>query len=227
MLFSLSFIVGLGKQRHLGQIFLLLFTWLTLRRILSTSTSPKFDFNGILVKKVLIGALFLNFVQVAPLIYRDAHFRFSSSSTLSKSINQTDLVIVQDSGKNTYLPLLLNINNNVFSPFGATWGRTALMNQRSRSVTSLEKQVSVFRTLCESTLYDRVVLFTDADTRAKFGNVNFSLISRSSRAMVETEEAKELWLLASGVEKVKNFCNTPNLTQVFSAIQTPIVAYGK
>jgi hypothetical protein len=224
---ALAILVGLGKQRHLGQIFLLLVTIFFLEIFICKRQDTFFR-----MKSPVSGGFFLVFLMISLLaapvsVLRDMKNEFTTSRHLYKFIEEDDLLIVQDSGKNTYLPLVLELNRDVFNLFGGNFSRESLLNKSSRSIPNDFELSRRFQEVCLSINPSRVLLFTDFETRRNFQRFRGELMARSRSAIVENEGKRELWLLAGRVSEVKKLCSDPYSSDFLSGIKTDAVVYGR
>ena len=135
--------------------------------------------------------------------------------------------MVQDAGKYSYIPLIASSGIEVFSIVGGTWGRVGLLNRDSRVIPATHELNTNFLRLCEQITPKRILLFTDFETRKSFGKIDMKYLTRSGDAIVESEERKELWLLASGSTEIKKFCTNKTISPFFDNVNTNVVGYGR
>ena len=223
----LSFLVGLGKQRHLGQIVVFIFIWLIVGWILQDRLNLRFAFNPKMLNLILSFFLTLNLFQTAVTVIREVNYKFSTSADLSYFVKPDDLLIVQDSGKNTFLPLVIKSNFSVFNYYSASYEQVALLNQQSRSMPPLDRVVDRFELLCRKLSPNRILLFTDSDTLARVKKSELALVSVSGEAIVNNEGRRELWALAHGRDAIQVFCEKNQLNSFFIGLKVPIVGYGE
>ena len=223
---ALAIFVGLGKQRHLGQIFLLVLTIIFLEIFICKSKVSFLRIKPRLFTGILLILLLISLVVSPISIVRDVKYEFTTARNLYTFIEEGDLLIVQDSGKNTYLPLVLELNREVFSIFGGSYSRESLLNKVSRSIPNDSELSRKFQEVCLSVNPRRVLLFTDIETRRNFQQFRGKLMSRSQSAIVDNEGKRELWLLAWQASDVKKICSNPYSSQFLSRIKTQAVSYG-
>ncbi len=224
---AFAILVGLGKQRHLGQIFLLIVTILFLEVFICKRQVNLFKMNSRFSSGIIL-ALLLTSVIASPIsILRDVKNEFTTSRSLYTLIEESDLLIVQDSGNNTHLPLVLALNREVFSIFGGGYTRESLLNKSSRSIPNDLELSRKFQEVCSKANPSRVLLFTDNESRKNFQEFTGKLVSRSNIAIVENEGKRELWLLAWRASDVKKLCSDPYSGEFLSKIKTKAVIYGE
>lgn len=223
---ALAILVGLGKQRHLGQIFLLVLTIVFLEIFICKSKVNFFRIKSRISTGILLILLLISLVVSPISIVRDVKYEFTTARNLYTFIEEGDLLIIQESGKNTHLPLVLELNREVFSLFGGSYSRESLLNKISRSIPNDLELSKKFQEVCLSVNPSRVLLFTDIETRRNFQQSMGKLMFRSQSAIVENEGKRELWLLAWGPSDVKKLCSNPYSSQFFSRIKTEAVSYG-
>lgn len=222
----LAILVGLGKQRHLGQIFLLLLTIVFLETFICKSKINFLEIKSRFSTGIFLVLLLFSLVVSSISITRDLRYEFTTARNLYTFIGEGDLLIVQDSGKNTHLPLVLKLNRNAFNLFGARYSRESLLNEISRTIPNDLELSRKFQEVCLSVSPSRVLLFTDMETRRSFQQFRGKLISRSQPAIVDNEGKRELWLLAWKTSEVKKLCSNPSSKEFLSRIKTKAVSYG-
>lgn len=223
---TFAILAGLGKQRHLGQVFLLMTTIVLLEFFICKNYMIVANLKSRIFHGILILLLLLNVATAPTTLVREVKYEFTTSQNLSSDIKPGDLLIVQDSAKNTYLPLILETGEEVFSIFGGRITRESLLNSASRSIPHINVLSREFREVCLNTNPRRILLFTDWETRRDFQRFEGVLISRSGTAIVENEGRRELWLLAQKVSDVKKLCSEPYSSKFLSGLRTKAVAYG-
>ena len=223
---SLAILVGLGKQRHLGQIFLLICTTIFLEKLLGKSQDGFTKMNLRALNLIFVFALMANLLVSSVAIHREILFRFSTSYSLTSVLLEKDLVIVQDSGKNSYLPLISASNIEVFSIFGGNYSQVALLNKASRAIPDTALLSKEFLKVCRLIEPSRVLLFTDSETRVIFPHFAGKLLAQSGVAIVGNEGKRELWLVALGEIEVNKLCSDPYAEKFLSGLKTQIVRYG-
>jgi hypothetical protein len=222
----LTVLVGLGKQRHLGQIPLLLATLHFLHSNLRGHKNNWIKNNLAWNQKFLAIALILFVVQVPMTLKRDFQNPFSTSSALAQRLDPNDLIIVQDSGKSTYLPMVLKAKVRVFTVFGGSFVNYSLLNTRSRTIPDLEKLQTSFNDVCNFLKPRRILLFTDPETRKYFSQLDGKLLFVSPTSIVSNEGGRELWLLANSSKEVDQFCTPDHVSNVMDGLKSKIVSYG-
>lgn len=224
---TLAILVGLGKQRHLGQIFLLIATILFLEVIVCKRKVNLFPMKSRVSSGIFLTLLLISAVASPISILRDVKYEFTTSRSLFTYIEDDDLLIVQDSGKNTHLPLVLKLNKEVFNIFGGGYSRESLLNRSSRSIPNNMELARKFQDVCSQTDPSRVLFYTDFETRKYFQDFTGKLLFRSHYAIVENEGKRELWLLAESASGVKKLCSDARSGQFLSKIRTKPVIYGR
>jgi hypothetical protein len=223
---SLAILVGLGKQRHLGQLFLLICTIIFLENLLDKGQDRFKDVNWRALNVIFVFTLAANLLVSSVAIHREIFFRFSTSHSLTSDLLEKDLVVVQDSGKNSYLPFISTSNIEVFSVFGGNYSQVALLNRASRTIPDSALLSKEFLKVCRLIEPSRVLLFTDSETRVAFPRFAGRLLAQSGVAIVSNEGKRELWLIALGEMEVNKLCSEPYAEEFLSGLKTQVVKYG-
>ncbi len=222
----LTVLVGLGKQRHLGQIVLLFFTFYILKSLFIPNSSLGSS-KRLILKFAAYTVVSCNLYAGILSLSTDIKYPFSTSSQIAKLVGQNDLIMVHDRGSNTFLPFLLEYRYPVYNFFGNKYASKVLLNHESRSIPQGKAVANKIRSICFKIEPERILFFTDESTRRNFKlRWEYQQLTRTGSAIVKNEGNREIWILASSRESVVDFCGE-QLDGFIEGIRTQAVSYGQ
>ena len=214
-------VLSLGKQRHLGQIFILIIacTFLSLATSRFSVFQPNYTYLIFILALIFSSQAYSTAIAVS----RDLRSPFSSSAQLASFIEDGDLLIVQDRGVNSVLPLIAEKQIKFYNFFGETYSYGVELNSKTRI-----SGTDGFYRVCISGNIKRIVLFTDEITKNFVVSEDLKLIHTTSNAIQESEGYRRLYLVAANRKQIARVCdNNVSINLLESLNRFKPKAYGE
>lgn len=219
-----SSVVGFGKQRHLGQIFLLFELFVLLYYSLDFSQVSSFPKLPSYMHRMSF--VFFPLLNIYPLVvtfFFTSLFSFSHSWDLGSTIRDKDALIVYDAGASTFLPILIRANQVAYSPLGARVSISTPLDSK-HWIYSYSPPPKYF---CGSGA-DRLLLITNTAVLNRHSKLNnLPDVSTVSNKSIEGAEALvRIKILARTQNDVIRFCGEPTWSTFIKNLRIENTGYG-
>ena len=222
-IFIIVFLSVFGKQRHLGQIPLVLVIFIAILPIFHTKKIPSrrssalpwllmFSFIVSGSYSTLVGAMY------------DWKHPFSTSYSASFPKEADSITILYDQGRPTYLPALVgNLDANVYQLMGNTNRHYFLFDDSS---WKFDRNLA-FRHLCESRQYLKIYLFSKKQTDPTVAQFFLSNRVDGEVSGIESSESGMVLQQFKSVGGISDFCLRKNFDEVIDFIFREAPGYSE
>lgn len=218
-------LVTFGKQRHLGQIFILL--------QVAYSILVKQDYFRNFKEKSQVRIVQITVFIICMAQLFSAGFAFSvhlrhplsTTSDIAKDIRESDRIIAYDGGQGTFLPILVQKEMRAYQPLSNRYSSNILFNNNNWRYANSDRPAEI----CSPTSNPRVWLLTNSTVLKKV-IVFFpkASIVRSRQIGIEPleSEARAILISTSSADLMK-LCTPSFWNTFFSAIHVKNSGYGE
>jgi hypothetical protein len=232
ILFATLPLVALGKQRHIGQFFLILILicvpiWNSILNSLLLGLNQK-SFLSYLKSSfavLLLFSIFSSHIYAAGLaLINSTTHPFSRSYLLGKEIKNNDGLIAYDGGYALFLPALASSIKPAYMPLGDRYAMNFLQNKEAWRYVSDNNMNPV----CSDLNNERLLFLTSQAVLVSSPTLSGKKqIQISHKNTIEPmENGFRIIVLAEGKSKIRDFCETQNWIDFMKDVEVDSTGYG-
>jgi hypothetical protein len=232
ILFATVPLVALGKQRHVGQFFLIIILicvpiWNSILNSLFLGLNQKSFLPNLKssVAALLLFSIFSSHIYATGLaLINSSNHPFSRSYLLGKEIKYDDGLIAYDGGYALFLPALASSIKSAYMPLGDRYSMNFLQNKEAWQYVSNNNKNPV----CSDLNNERLLLLTSE--AVVFPSPTLSgkkQIRISQKNTIEAmEDSFRIVVLAEGKSEIREFCERQNWLNFMREIEVDSTGYG-